>query len=528
MHAAIYCRISREDQSTYSLETQEAACRQLAEREGYNVREVFIDDGYPSWTLQRPALDQLRDLTKTGTIQAVIVYCDDRWVRGVGLTCILNEDLKRDGVKLLFVNGQQSDTPEGRFSATVQAAVAELELEKIRERTRRGKRARAHAGLPLLGYGVPFGFQYIPVSKDSRGSLNIDPIEAEVVKEIFQLRLQGIGSWRIAKLLTMRGVKTKHGKTRWAAQTVTKMLRNRVYIGKLSYGKIRYVEPTKRLKPVGKNMKTGQVRNPREEWISLQAPAIIDVDTFNAVQAMMANSFATNPRRRKHEYMFTAGRLRCACSRAMSGYYDARYHRRRYLCIHKNHPHCGRTVSAEWIEAWAWGVVELLMELDPTYLEMELKRRAQTYPSKYRQEDLDTIVQKLREVEKKRQRWQDAYVASVINLAEFAELRAGLDREESELQTLRSEIEDELGRQTHRDQEIHAAVEFITRVRHEIPTYTLAEKTRVVEMLNLRVIYKDRENCRSTFYLPAEWGLNPAEVFGDSLNAHDKRGWFPP
>jgi site-specific DNA recombinase len=216
MQAVIYCRISGEDQSVYGLSSQEQYCRELAQQAGYDVLETFIDDGFSSERLDRPGLEKLRDLVRAQAIHAVIVHSPDRLTRLGGHLYLLEAEFKRYQVRLLYCGSSAGDdTPEGRLTSHVRAAISEFELETIRERTRRGKRARAHAGLPQLGYGIPYGYQY----RDNQ--LVIDPIEAAIVKETFRLRIQGVGAYRIAKLLTLRGVPTKRGRSRWHPSTLT-------------------------------------------------------------------------------------------------------------------------------------------------------------------------------------------------------------------------------------------------------------------------------------------------------------------
>jgi hypothetical protein len=139
--------------------------------------------------------------------------------------------------------------------------------------------------------------------------------------------------------------------------------------------KARFVEPEpeKRRSPVNlKRLKSTTRPNPRADWIEIPVPRIVDQAVWDTVQALMANSGATNPRRRKYEYLFVNKRLQCgSCGRAMSGYYEARRAKRRYRCTLNSDDTtgaCGRSVDADWIEPRAWEVVEALMANNPDYL----------------------------------------------------------------------------------------------------------------------------------------------------------------
>jgi site-specific DNA recombinase len=138
--AAIYCRISKEDQSIYSLSTQEASCRDLAK--DYDVINTYTDDGYSSERLDRPGLDVIRDFVRSHAIDAVIVYSPDRLTRKLGHMLILVDEFERHQVKLLFVTDPTNDSPSGKLRQHVRSATSEYELAMLRKRTRRGQKAR--------------------------------------------------------------------------------------------------------------------------------------------------------------------------------------------------------------------------------------------------------------------------------------------------------------------------------------------------------------------------------------------------
>jgi hypothetical protein len=196
------------------------------------------------------------------------------------------------------------------------------------------------------------------------------------------------------------------------------------------------------------------------------------------VQDLIAHSKETNPRRRSRDYLFLHGRLQCVCGRVMSGYYDGHHQRRRYRCTRKQYPRCGRIGDAEWIEAQGWSVVEALMEPDPRYVEMELRRRSTTQQYTYRHADLESSKQSIEKEVIEMQRLDRAYLAGAFELSRFTELKALINRELSQLRHLQDKMQEDLDRQRHRDEEIQAAIEFIAMARDEISTYDLAQRAR--------------------------------------------------
>lgn len=114
-----------------------------------------------------------------------------------------------------------------------------------------------------------------------------------------------------ARILSDEGIPTKmdrglkagptkrpENRGQWSRSTISGMLRNKDYTGQ------------------GSRMKS----LPQEERIECPIPAIIDEETFQAVQALLARNKALAKRNRRREYLFSGGRLRCGrCGRAMVG-----------------------------------------------------------------------------------------------------------------------------------------------------------------------------------------------------------------
>jgi site-specific DNA recombinase len=303
-----------------------------------------VDNGVSGSTLERPGLRQLRALVRAQAVEGVICLDPDRLSRSLGHLFLLEEEAKKAGVALLYVNFKSDDTPEGRPMSVVKGAVAEYERAKILQRSWTGKTARASKGLTMVGGAIPYGYRYLPPNGQHQGLLEIEQGEAETVKRIFAWRLSGLGIMKIVRLLTAEGVPTRADlggtispKTRargvWSPSVVHRMLRAPTYVGRMAWNKRKYIEPEehKRRKPRNdKAPKTVSRLNPEGEWIKMACPAIIDQPTWDAVQALLDQGKTTSPRRRKYEYLFLGGRLRCGrCGNGMSGFFDGTTGRRK-------------------------------------------------------------------------------------------------------------------------------------------------------------------------------------------------------
>src|SRR6516162_634470 len=111
--AAIYARVSSEQQrEEHTIASQTAALIEFAKSHDLEVpREwVFEDEGYSGASLERPGLEQIRDLAAEGQIQAVLVHAPDRLSRKYAYQVLLIEELARNGVDTVFMKAPQAAT----------------------------------------------------------------------------------------------------------------------------------------------------------------------------------------------------------------------------------------------------------------------------------------------------------------------------------------------------------------------------------------------------------------------------------
>jgi site-specific DNA recombinase len=285
-YAAIYARVSTEDQADgYSLPSQVDACQKLAAQHGYHVPDAYVfQEDYTGKVLGRPLLPHVRELVRARAVQAIIVYDPDRLARRFALQVILEEEMDQAEVKLIYVNHARDETPEGRAMGYMRGVFAEVEREKIMERTRRGLVYRAKAGNPSGG-GVPLGYRAILEPHKARWE--IIETEAALVRRIFAMALSGLSTYTIALQLSQERIPTRgNGGLRrlppgiWGESSVHKILTNEAYAGRTFWNKYRRTSLT-----------TRQPR-PREEWIAIPVPPIIDESTFQAVQRIFPPVFS--------------------------------------------------------------------------------------------------------------------------------------------------------------------------------------------------------------------------------------------
>ena len=187
--AAIYARVSTEEQTRgYSLSTQIDANTQYAASRGYRTIAT-IQDGYTGESLDRPGIDELRDLVKRQHVDVLIVYDVDRWARKSVFQMILEEEFSGYGVRIEYVNGQYADTDEGRLQKQLKGAISEYEKAKILERLKRGKRGKAKSGFVNVGARTPYGYDV--KTEPHKQWLVVNDEEKKIVQLIFKLYTEG-------------------------------------------------------------------------------------------------------------------------------------------------------------------------------------------------------------------------------------------------------------------------------------------------------------------------------------------------
>lgn len=347
MNAAIYARVSTAQQAEhgYSLQTQIDACRKRLKEMGITSSKVYKDDGYSGAFLERPALDRLRD--DLSLYDIVIVYDTDRLARNVMLLLLITEEIEKH-CQLIFVNTEYSQTPESRLFFQIKGSFAEYERIKIANRTARGKRGKLQKGLPIQDAHI-YGYSFV------NGQYVINDNQADIVRLIFDLYAHSTASIpTITKYLNDHGITTLRGK-KWIQDGVHRILHREHYTGE-------YYANTTIAKKTGPNTRILKPRD-KSEWIRMSIPAIIDKETYNAVQEKLTRNRVQKIRQTKNDYLLQ-GLLFCAnCGKkivlhhANTGnqtYYDW------YKCVSaRRNASCGaRFMQADITDELVWQAVK--------------------------------------------------------------------------------------------------------------------------------------------------------------------------
>ncbi len=308
--AGVYTRVSSDQQEDgSSLATQEASCCGYCETHGYTVTALFTDTHTGAQLRERPGMSALRELVRAGGVDVVVAHAVDRLARHQHHLAIIWHEITEHGGRLELVTEQLENTPIGRFILAARAFSAEIEREKIIERTVRGRRARAMSGKLLPGRAPLYGYQW---ADDGKGAYLIDELAAPVVARIYRDYLAGASIEGLAGLLEVAGIPSPAGGRRWSSHTLNRILRHPAYAGKARAWMWRL------------NPMTGAATYVvDEDTIALGAqtiPAIIPRETWQAVQDRLdTNRIQSGARLIYREAALLRGRVSCGhCERPLA------------------------------------------------------------------------------------------------------------------------------------------------------------------------------------------------------------------
>src|ERR671913_1009582 len=161
IRAALYERVSSEEQvEGYSLDAQDRAGRLYCEAHGWEIANVYRDEGRSARTddlTKRPEFQRMLADAETGMIDVVVVHKLDRFARNLRVTLETLERLERSGVGFVSISEQMDfTTPIGKVILATLAAFAQYYSDNLATEVRKGKGERKKQGLynGLLPFGV--------------------------------------------------------------------------------------------------------------------------------------------------------------------------------------------------------------------------------------------------------------------------------------------------------------------------------------------------------------------------------------
>ena len=267
--AAIYARVSDKSQDG---EDKTSISEQIGEMEAYcEGKGLTITARYQEvgrgWSKKRPEFQRMLADARRGRFDTIVCWKSDRLSRGMYPAAALMEVVEAHQIRLEAVMDAIDMKTFG-----LMAAIGKIELDNFRERSTLGKRGTAKQGRVPTG-GLPYGYR---IGDDGRPEAVED--QAEIIRRIFRMYVhEGMGSPSIAVRLTDEGIPTQTGKLLWLQSRVHHILGNATYTGSWVYGKFRHVSTEDGMKIYDQ---------PRDTWIEIPVPQLIDDETWERAQAL--------------------------------------------------------------------------------------------------------------------------------------------------------------------------------------------------------------------------------------------------
>lgn len=549
MRCAIYLRVSTDrqargvtgryaddtDNAKFSLPSQRQACIEYAIKRDWTVEEnhIFVEANTAFELWERPKLTEVRKLMASKEIDVLLVYALDRLSRDQNHQGLLFSEGVRFGVKIDSVTEDIDDTPIGKFIRSSYGMIAEMEAQKLAERSIRGRRARALKGgeMPVIGVR-PFGYNF---DGNRKQHLVINEDEAYWLRAIFERIAAGHSLYSVKKFLEENKVPTATGKSNWRSPTIAQIVRNELYKGvvyAMKYGN--YSEEREHL---SKRQNQDALKD-RDQWIRVDysPPLIISPDLWEQAQVALSErgkrKAPGNDKSRRKDVMLNGTRqIVCAecgvqmsiqtARRTLSTGETAEY-------IYYRHPGESPTCSSftlrtDEIDAFVWELV-LNYILDPQKFHEQRRLREESDPTKQDREMVEYRIEELRKEHATQTKSFALVAADLDELTRGVILQEIRDKSE-QIKSLEAELERlKLRHQAWavRQQHVEVMEEAVQSLRPLVEEHADLEMRQTFMLaLGVRVeVFPKKKGERPRVYVnPSIDGVHQIQLSGDIADA---------
>ncbi len=276
---AAYCRVSTDsEEQLNSYEAQKAYYTQkIEENPDWEMAGIFADEGLSGTSLKkRKEFNRMIAACKRGRIDMILTKSASRFARNTVDCLKVIRDLKVRGSGVIFEKEKVNTLTEtSEFLVTLFSGFSQAESESLSTNVIWGMRQSMKEGKVVFHYDKTLGYQ-----KGADGRPEIVPEEAEIVRDIYRLYLEGRSLGDIQRKLTAEEVPTAEGMQGWSRQVIQNILTNEKYIGDGLRQK------TYTLDCISKKVKKNEGELPMY-YVENNHPAIVPKDIFLRVKEEM-------------------------------------------------------------------------------------------------------------------------------------------------------------------------------------------------------------------------------------------------
>ncbi len=443
---AIYTRLSREDEKdekykgqSESIENQIKYLKSVVDTKGWNLVDIYKDDGYTGTNFDRPDFKRMLDDIDKGKINLVITKDLSRLGRDyIETGRYIEKVFPSKNIRYIAVN-DNVDTFDKKNSnndiTPFKAVINDMYAKDTSNKVRSTILTKAIAGDCIKAF-LPYGYKK---DKTNKNKILIDENVAENVKLIFNLYKTGKSKTEIAKKLNELEISTplkykqettnyynpnSNATYKWNSTVINKILRNPIYVGdlvQLKYNKVNY-----KIKKIAKVPKEEQI------IISNNHEAIIDKNTFNIVQEMLdKQTNEWNYSNRKNHLL--TGIVFCKCGNRIT---YSKNHGKAFRCVCSSYKKYGNKFcsnihlkEAELLEM----VASSLKKNVNTYLNLEDLKFPSTSVKKDRTQELAKLYKDKEKINKTITNLYEDKISSNISLETFKILMKKYEKKKKEI-----------------------------------------------------------------------------------------------
>lgn len=410
--AALYIRVSTDDQTEYSPDAQKRALMEYAKKNDILVESsnIFVDEGKSGRTAdKRPAFKQMIAAAKSKPrpFDMILVHKFDRFARSREDSIVYKSLLRKEcGIQVVSITERIEDD---KFSVILEAmleAMAEYYSLNLADEVKKGMKEKALRG------EVQTKASYGYTMKDKK--LYIEPDEAELIKKFYQGVIDGKTLMSIAREVNDAGFRTKDG-NRWENRTIRYAVANPLYKG--------YV----RWNPSGKK-DLRQFRFQNENFIVKKGnhEPIVSEETWEKANALIQKKFTPNKKPADMYKNWMSGLIVCGnCGgKLASGGSKAGYQ-----CMNYNKGKCGVShyISADKASKL---IIDALSEMSFTGdFEFSVSKEADDT-------ELKMLTARLDKAKRMEARAKQAYLDGVDTIEEYRSNKADIQKEIDAVQDL--------------------------------------------------------------------------------------------
>ncbi|MCL2188186.1 MAG: recombinase family protein [Defluviitaleaceae bacterium] len=474
--ADIYLRLSKEDgdkEESDSIAHQEAMLREFVESmPNIRLHKVRKDDGYSGVDFNRPDFINMIDDIKAGKVNCVIVKDFSRFGRNyIEAGKYIQVLFPKAGIRFIAVNDSYDSEKEQGYTSNIIVPFKNMVNDAYSADL--SVKVRSHLDIKrkkgdFVGAFAVYGYTKDP---ENNNRLIIDDFSADVVKDIYVMKLEGMSALGIAERLNERGILSPmeykrylgsrfstsfklNPSAKWQAVTVARILKNEVYTGVLEQGK--------RVSPNYKIRKRDNV--PKEKWVRVENAhaVIIDRPMFETVQELLKQD--TRASSKNEAVKPLSGVILCAdCGAAMVHKTNTNNGKRYGYYVCSGHRANKESCSTHMISTAACETAVLVAVKTRTAAILDIEKIADSADAfVYSQGNVRRLTAQLEAKQEELRRNNDfrlslyeSYGEGVISREDFISFKANYDVKVAEAEAAISVIKEEIERAAASERQNH-------------------------------------------------------------------------